>query len=383
MATVTGYTSTKMADMRDKNITDAYVSDGTDGFTLGELILVPFGWATDPVTYPKVNLGDVTGLTGPQGPTGEVTTAALNAAIAGVEADIAAAHAAGAIAGTQLADLAVITSKLNDLAVTTAKIANLNVTEAKIADLAVTTNKIGSGAVTSSRIGVGQVTNSNLGADCVDGTKIGNDVIDSEHYVAGSIDNEHLANQSVSTSKIQNGAVGSSQIATNGIATANIADGQVTSAKIADGTIVNGDMAGSAVSWGKINKYVWSGSKGGDSSLNGVTPQNYIQSPTLTAVAGSLIVVTATFDFACVTVGVPIVACYGYVVINGVTMAQQAIFVPTANGQRATVTKTHYYVLPSNMSNGFVQLYAGKNGSFGDYTCGGQHTTLDLIIVHA
>lgn len=92
MATVTGYTAAKMDDMEKSNITGArleIVGDET------QLVLIPEGFASNPGSYPEINVGDVRGLVGPQGPIGEVSEAELTAAIS-------AAHATGAITHSQL-----------------------------------------------------------------------------------------------------------------------------------------------------------------------------------------------------------------------------------------------------------------------------------------
>lgn len=189
MATVTGYTSAKMDVMEKSNITDGYIS-GDD------LILVPEGYATEPGSYPEINAGNVRGPQGIQGPTGEVTTAAMTAAIA-------AAHAAGAITETQIATGAITNTKLGADAVTSAKIADLSVGQEHI--------KVGA-------INVGHMQSNS---------------IDSAQYVDGSIDAAHIASGAVTNAKIGSGAVTSAKIASGAVGTTQLDTSAVTNDKIA------------------------------------------------------------------------------------------------------------------------------------------------------
>ena len=143
MAEVSGFTADRMLEIEQSAIVaGAIVGD--------DLILEPKGFATAPGTYPKVNAGDVRGPQGDTGPPGEVTTAAMNAAIA-------SAHADGAILSAQLANSAVITAKINDGAVTEPKIATNAVTQNKLADGSVITAKIADSALTSAKYANGSV----------------------------------------------------------------------------------------------------------------------------------------------------------------------------------------------------------------------------------
>jgi microcystin-dependent protein len=63
-----------------KQIEDAAIVKGA--VVVNDLILEPHGFATNPTGYPKINAGNVRGPVGPQGVPGEVTQAALDAAIA-------------------------------------------------------------------------------------------------------------------------------------------------------------------------------------------------------------------------------------------------------------------------------------------------------------
>lgn len=74
MATVTGYTAARMKQIEDSAIIDGEVVGNN-------LILEPKGFDTDPVTYPKIDAGNVRGPVGPQGAPGEVTNASLAAAL--------------------------------------------------------------------------------------------------------------------------------------------------------------------------------------------------------------------------------------------------------------------------------------------------------------
>lgn len=76
MATITGYTAARM-----KAIEDAVIVDGD---VVGDnLILTRYDGGT-------INAGSVRGATGSTGPTGEVTTAAMNAALTSLESDLQA-----------------------------------------------------------------------------------------------------------------------------------------------------------------------------------------------------------------------------------------------------------------------------------------------------
>lgn len=75
MAIVTGYTAARMKEIEDSAVVNGEVV-GDD------LFLEPFGFATDPVTYPKINAGNVRGPQGDEGPMGEVTEAELTAGLA-------------------------------------------------------------------------------------------------------------------------------------------------------------------------------------------------------------------------------------------------------------------------------------------------------------
>lgn len=171
MALVTGFTAERSLVIEKSAITGAYIS-GTD------LILVPTGFATEPLVYPEINVGNVQGIQGIQGPIGEVSQVDHDADLADVYAAIAAAHAAGAISTSQLADASVTLAKLAANSVGTTQLVNLAVTNAK------------------------------LGADSVNGSKIADSSIDSEHYVNGSIDLAHLASESVNHTKLLNSLIG-------------------------------------------------------------------------------------------------------------------------------------------------------------------------------
>lgn len=151
MATVTVFTSARM-----QAIENASVVSGT--VTAGNLILTKFSGAT-------INAGSVIGPTGPAGPTGEVTTAALNAAIATVTA-------AGAVTETQLATGSVTTIKLVNGSVTADKLASNAVSTIKILDGNVTEGKLASNAVSTNKIADGNVTEGKLASNAVTVNKI-------------------------------------------------------------------------------------------------------------------------------------------------------------------------------------------------------------------
>lgn len=168
MAEVTGYTSTRMKQIEDETVTTGSIS-GDD------LILTTRAGS-------NINAGNVRGPQGIQGPTGEVTTAAMNAAIA-------AATESGAIGTSDLADDAVTNAKLADNAVGVENIQLGAVQTGEIANGAVTTDKIGSSAVTTDKI---------LGL-AVTGGKIAPGTITSDKYADGSVTVEALASDIMQT----------------------------------------------------------------------------------------------------------------------------------------------------------------------------------------
>lgn len=113
MATVTVFTAARMAAIEAASIVSGEVDIN------GDLILTKHDNTT-------INAGSVIGPVGPVGPVGEVTQAELEAAIA-------AAHAAGAITETQLANGSVTALKIGTGAVTEIKIANGAITNDKLA----------------------------------------------------------------------------------------------------------------------------------------------------------------------------------------------------------------------------------------------------------
>lgn len=343
--TVTGFTAARMLEIEQTTI--------VDGTVVGDDLILTTRGGTD------INAGSVRGPQGIQGPTGEVTTAAMNAALA-------AEH--------------VGTAQLVDGAVTTPKIPNSAVTTAKIADQAVTGAKIPANAI----------NNGHLAANSVD----------SGQYVDGSIDAAHLANNSVTAAAIAANAVGSSEIANGAVGTAQLANGSVTNAilgndsvnssKIAnnainsehyvDGSIDNAHYANGSITAGKLSKYASQTSLGSEQILNGASWVNYLTVGSFSAPAGSILIVTATWDFRCTVLGDPFVACIGDVLIDGVAQNDQGVFVAPESPGRATITKV-YTAITGNLGSTTVVLRARKNLGFGEYRLGNQHTTLKVLCI--
>lgn len=196
MAIITGYTSARMDVIENSAIIDGEII--TDN-----LWLEPKGFATAPGTYPKIDAGNVRGPTGATGPTGEVTTAAMNAAIA-------VAHGTGAISTTQLANGSVTTIKIGDDQVTTAKIAPNAVDTDEIATDAITSAKIAANQVTGNELANNAVDTLQIAADAVESTKIANNAILTEHYGDESIYTGHIADNQISDAKMANSAKGTS-----------------------------------------------------------------------------------------------------------------------------------------------------------------------------
>lgn len=131
MTTVTGFTAERMLAMENATV--------IDGEIVGDDLILKTKDNTE------INAGNVRGPQGIEGPMGEVSTSAMNAAI---EAAVNAAHGVGAIDETQLATASV----------TTNKIANNAVTTAKINDGAVSTNKLANNAITNAKIADNTIT---------------------------------------------------------------------------------------------------------------------------------------------------------------------------------------------------------------------------------
>ena len=241
MATVTGFTSSRMLIIENSAIIDGEVV-GDD------LILEPKGFATAPGTYPKINAGNVRGPIGLTGPTGEVTTAAMNAAIA-------VAHGTGAI--------------------TEAQLASGSVTNAKIGALAVQEGNLASSSVTEGKIGTGAVTNDKIGIAAVNGSKIANDSIDSEHYVDGSIDRVHIANDAIDSTKIANSAINSEHYANVSIDNEHLSDDCVNFNEMID-SAAGSTLDAGAIRYMKILDWVFVyGNDTSEGSSIGTLPVGY------------------------------------------------------------------------------------------------------------
>ncbi|MCA9367423.1 hypothetical protein KC887_04145 [Candidatus Kaiserbacteria bacterium] len=346
MATVSGFTSDRMLEIENAAIVSgAIVGD--------DLILEPKGFATSPGTYPKINAGDVRGPTGATGPTGEVSTAAMNAAIA-------AAHADGAIAGSQLADSGVVSAKLADG----------SVIESKIATNAVTVDKLGTGSVISSKIGSAQITSTHMANNSVQQTAIQDGAVVSAKLGTSAVIEAKIANSAVTNSKIANSAVNGSKIANDSI----------DSQHYVDGSIDHEHISANAVMFGNMSKTLWRYRLGTTQEVNGVSDVTLISTPSFSPAANGLLIISASWDFQCDVLGSPAVPCIGKIFINGSQQEEQTIFTASAAGQRTTVSRT--LILPTwAFSGGNVSITATKNGSFGTYLVNDIHTALSVLYI--
>lgn len=173
MATVSSFTKERMLVVENTTVVDGTVV-GNDLFLVTR-------------AGTQINAGNVRGPQGIQGPVGEVSTAALNAAIT---AAVDLVQAAGAVTTAMIAVSAITTNRLADSAVTTAKLADGAVTNAKIAD--------------------------------------------------GTILNAKLADETITGAKIVNGTIGNTEYADRSITGGKIAIGQVGNLEMGDGAITYG-----------------------------------------------------------------------------------------------------------------------------------------------
>ncbi len=135
MATVTGFTSARMLEIENDTI--------VDGDVVGNNLILKTRDNT------QIDAGNVRGIQGVPGPTGEVSTAQLNTAIENLRALVQGAEA---VTTAMLAVSAVSTAKIADYAVTSIKLGADAVSSVKILNNAVTTAKINAGAVTSDKV---------------------------------------------------------------------------------------------------------------------------------------------------------------------------------------------------------------------------------------
>lgn len=163
MTTVRVYTFARMQEIEDTTVVSGTISGDN-------LILTQRNGGT-------INAGNVRGPQGVQGPMGSVTPTELDNAIA-------AAHAAGSITTTQLANSGV----------TTAKIADRSITGIKIATNTILAENMTTGSVQGDILGNDVVTNGKLAANAVTDGKILNatiseaklsDSLAAEQYAAG------------------------------------------------------------------------------------------------------------------------------------------------------------------------------------------------------
>lgn len=170
MATVTGFTAARMLEIENSTI--------VDGNVVGDnLILITRGGTQIPA-------GSVRGPQGIQGPVGEVTTAAMNAAI---EASRATIQAAGAVTNAMIALGAITTDRLADLAVTTAKLAEGAVTTSKLGDSQVTTAKLADGNVTAAKIASNTITAAQIAADAIGSSEISSSAVGTTQLANGAV----------------------------------------------------------------------------------------------------------------------------------------------------------------------------------------------------
>lgn len=211
MTTITAYTAVRMQAIEDAAIVNARL--GGVGGT--ELILTN-NIGTD------FNVGNVQGIQGVIGPNGEVTTAAMNAAIA-------VAHGTDAITEGMLDGGAVTVNKLGSLAVTKAKLGPDSVDGTKIENL----------AIDSEHYTLLSVDRGHIANDAINGAKIADLAINSEHYVVGSIDKAHIGNDQIDSQHYVNRSIDAVHIATGTITTNEMAANSVDTSELATGAVEN------------------------------------------------------------------------------------------------------------------------------------------------
>ena len=247
--------------------------------------------------------------------------------------------------------------------VATAGVADGAVTEAKIGSAAVTETKIGSGAVTEAKIGSAAVTEAKIGSGAVTNAKIG----------TGAVDTAQLANDAVTNAKVAADAVDTAQIVDDAVTTAKINDGAVTEAKIAAAakdTQYHTEAAVTAVT----------------SITNTGTPGagNTMVTQTITPAYSGIALVTGTFDFECTVFSSPIAAIGELEVNAGTNVVQnaQAVFTPTAAGQRVTVSQTWIVTVSAATSTTFA-LSARRDGTSCVFKCSNVHTTMNIVFLRS
>lgn len=169
--------------------------------------------------------------------------------------DIAATDITGQVAGGQIADGAITTTKITDDAITAPLVAANAISADKISTNAVTTSKIEAGSVIADKIAGNAITAGKIAADAVEAGTIAAGAINaSSLFVDGVIQSGAIATDAIVADKIFTGSVVSSKIAGGAVTadkisvselsaisadlgtiqvdTANITDGAITNAKI-------------------------------------------------------------------------------------------------------------------------------------------------------
>lgn len=249
------------------------------------------------------------------------------------------------------------------------------------------------------------------------------------------VDTAGIADDAVTSAKIAADAVGSTEIASGAVGSSEIADGAVTSAKIADGTIVNADIdAAAAIAHSKLasltsarllvgnsSNVATSTAVTGDVTISntGVTTigsgkvtesmiaaaakdtqyhteaasstvtsitntgtaggGNTLVTQTITVAYAGIAVVTGTFDFEC-TVFSSASAAIGEFEHSGSspnTQTAQAIFIPTASGQRVTVSQT--WIVPVSAGSQTFTLSARRDSTNVVIRAAAVHTTMNVV----
>jgi len=232
--------------------------------------------------------------------------------------------------------------------VATAGVADGAVTEAKIGSAAVTEAKIGSAAVTEAKIGSGAVTNAKIGT--------------------GAVDTAQLADDAVTNAKVAADAVDTAQIVDDAVTTAKIDDGAVTEAKIA--AAAKDTQYHTEAQVGTVSSITSTGTPGAGNTL---------VSQTITPSYTGIAVVTGTFDFEC-TVFSSASAAIGEFEFGGSTQTAQAVFTPTAAGQRVTVSQTWIVPITSTSPVSFV-LSGRRDSTSVVIKASAAHTTMNIVLL--
>jgi hypothetical protein len=243
--------------------------------------------------------------------------------------------------------------------VSSAGVADGAITEVKIGSAAVTESKIGSAAVTEAKIGAAAVTESKIGSAAVTNAKIG----------TGAVDTAQLADDAVTNAKIGAAAVDTTELAASAVTTAKIDDGAVTEVKIA--AAAKDTQYHTEAQAATVSSITNSGTPGGGNTL---------VSQTITPAYAGIALVTGTFDFECTTF-TSASAAIGELEVGGSTQSAQAIFIPSAAGQRVTVSQT--WIVPVTTSSTLFVLSARRDSTSVVIRAAQDHTTMNVVFLRS